>query len=555
MRRLRRRIGDSLSAFQSVFRNRDLRQLELAWAASMLGSWAYGIALAVYAYRAGGAQAVGIVGFARWTAGAIASPFAAAISDRVSRKRVMVVASLARAAVLAAGGLVILAGGPALLVYLIAGAVSILSTAFRPAQAALLPSLAASAEELTAANVVSSTIESVGIFGGPALGGALLALTGPGTVFLATAAAVFLAAVLLIGVRPDVRSRGEAESVGSIGSAALEGVTTIVREKRLRLLIGLFAAQTLVDGMLSVLVVVTALRLLDLGDSGVGYLSAALGLGGVLGAFVSAGLVGRRRLAGDFGFGILLWGIPIALIAAWPATVPTLVLLGVVGIGNTLVDVSGMTLLQRAAPEAVLARVFGVLESLILASIALGALVAPALVAWLGVRGALVVAGALLPALVLLSWRTLASVDADVHVPEHQLDLLRRVPMLAPLPPATLERLATSLVPTTLEDGDLVFSRGDPGDRFYVVDDGAVAIESDGRELARLDAGESFGEIALLRDVPRTATARALGETRLYALERNEFIPAVTGHAPSRAAADAVIDARLGPGRAGVVRA
>jgi MFS family permease len=231
------------------------------------------------------------------------------------------------------------------------------------------------------------------------------------------------------------------------------------------------------------------------------------------------------------------------------------VLLGLVGIGNTIVDVSGMTLLQRAAPDEVLARVFGVLESILLLTVGLGAIAAPVLLDWVGTRGALVVAGALLPLLVLPAWPQLTRIDRTAHIPEEQLDLLQANAIFAPLPPATLEQLAESLEEVTLAPGQAVIRQGDTGDRFYLVREGALRVAVDGTDVQALGPGDSFGEIALLRDVPRTATVTAQTETMVYALDRNAFISAVTGFGPSLSAAEAVIGMRLGPGRAGIVRA
>jgi hypothetical protein len=287
----------------------------------------------------------------------------------------------------------------------------------------------------------------------------------------------------------------------------------------------------------------------------VGFLNSAVGVGGLLGALAAAALVGRKRLASDLGIGIFMWGLPIALVAAWPNEAFALVLLGLVGVGNTLVDVSGMTLLQRAAPEHVLARVFGVLESLILLTIGLGAIVAPALLSLVGTRGALILAGALLPVLVIPAWPRLAAIDRSAAVPVHRIRLLQEVPIFAPLPAATLERLARELDEVDVSAGQIVFNKGDAGELFYVVDDGTVEVVADGKPPVVLQRGDFFGEIALLRDVPRTATVRAQTAARLYALSRDDFIPAVTGYAPSREAADKVIGLRLGPARAGLLRA
>ncbi len=550
-----RQLAESGAAFREVFRNAALRRIQLAWAASILGTWAYGIAVVVYAYEHGGATAVGVVGLARWVAAAAASPFAALLGDRYDRRLVMVASDLARVLLIGGAAVAAFSGAPPIVVYVLAGLVGVAATAFRPAEAALIPTLARTPEELTAANVAASTIESVGIFGGPALGGLLLAATGPGTVFVVTAGLLLWSAFVVAGIRPVAGTKAAEREAVSVLEELLAGFRTIARERRLRLLVGLFAAQTFVDGMLNVLIVVVALKLLDTGTAGVGFLNSAVGIGGLLGALAAAALVGRRRLAADFGLGIFIWGVPIALVAVWPNQVFALVLLGIVGIGNTLVDVSGMTMLQRAAPDEVLARVFGVLESLLLLTIGLGALVAPLLLNWLGTRGALIAAGALLPLLVVPAWPRLNAIDRAAIIPADRLELMRSSAIFAPLPPSTLEQLAEALDEVQVEAGQDVVRQGESGDRFYLVRDGTLDVSIDGRSTQSLGAGDSFGEIALLRDVPRTATVTARTDARLYALERNSFIPAVTGFGPSLSAAEAVIGMRLGPGRAGIVRA
>jgi MFS family permease len=549
---LRGQLAESISAFRDVFRNADLRRLELAWAGSVAGEWSYVVALAVFAYQAGGATAVGLVGVIRFLPSAVAAPFTALLGDRYPRERVMLGADLVRAFTLAVAAAAVFADAPAGAIYGLAGFVSLVSTAFQPAQAALLPSLARRPEELTAANVASSTIESVGSFAGPALGGLLLALTGTGVVFAATAATFAWSAVLVARIRAGKRDERQAAAGDGRARTALAGFRLIGSEARLRLLVGLYAAQTLVAGALNVLIVITALELLDLGEAGVGFLNSAVGAGGLAGVVVALALVGRRRLASDFRLGLILWGVPIVLIGVWPERATVFALLALLGIGNTLVDVAGLTLLQRAVPDDVLARVFGVLESLVVGTIGLGAVAAPLLVAVLGVRGALVATGALLPLLAALTWRRLARIDAALTVPQRQLDLLRALPLFAPLPAAAIEHLAASLIPVEVSAGGEIVRQGDPGDRFYVVSEGEVEVAVDGARGATLRACDSFGEIALLRDVPRTATVTAAGEASLYALERDEFIAAVTGHPASAAAADAVVATRLGSLRPGM---
>jgi MFS family permease len=547
---LRSRLSASASALRAAFGNPDLRRLQLAGAGSIVGNWAYVVALAVYAYESGGAAAVGLVAVIRYVPSALAAPFAASLGDRFPRARVMLVSDLVRAAVMVAAALAIRGDVSPAVVYVLAAVAAVAGTAFHPAQSALLPSLSRTAEELTAANVAASTIESVGVFLGPALGGLLLAATGPDVVFAVNAATFLWSASLIAripAVAPETPDPGGARGRGFLGGS-LEGFGAIAREPRLRTVVLLTSAQTLVFGALTVLIVVLAFDLLDTGSAGVGFLNSAIGVGGLLGSVLAFGLIGRRRLGTSFGLGIAFWGLPIALAALWVDPLVALGLFAVIGAANTIVDVSGLTLMQRTAADHVLARVFGVLEGLLVATAGLGALAAPLLISLLGERGALAVVGGLLPALTVLSWRSLARLDAP-PVPERELGLLRASRIFAALPQPTAEELARRLAPVRLAAGEVVFREGELGDRFYLVAEGEVEAAPNGRPASALAPGDSFGEIALLRDVPRTATVTARSQTLLYALERDDFLAAVTGHAPSAAAADAVVAARLGARR------
>jgi MFS family permease len=548
---LRERLGESFRSFGQIFRNPDIRRLELGWAVSVLGHWAYGIALAVYAYDKGGAAAVGLVGLIRFLPPAVFGPFTAMLADRYRRELVIVWANLVRAVLLGAAAAVMAMDGPPALVYLLAGLVAIAFSAIRPAQAALLPGLAGTPVELTSANVATSTIEAVGVFGGPALGGILLAATSPSWVFWAAALGFLFAAIVTARITPQPAPERPGEDRHIVREFAA-GYVTLVRERGLRVLVILLIAQTLVAGALNVLIVVTALQLLDLGEGGVGYLTSALGIGGVLGAFVSVGLVGRARLTADFTAGIVLWGLPIAIIGLWPDPVPAFLLLMVVGLGNTLVDVSAFTLLQRAVPDEVLGRVFGAVQSLWVGTIGLGSILAPLAIDLFGIEGALVATGALLPVLAAICWRRLRVLDLEAEVPERELELLRGISIFKPLPQPILEGLAGAMMPLHVEAGREIVREGEAGDRFYVIESGEVEVVKDGKVINEEGPGEFFGEISLLRDVPRTATVRAKTDVELRALERDDFIAAVTGHAASAEAADSIVATRLSSLRPGL---
>ena len=539
-----RQLRESRAALRAAAGNPDLRRLELALTALVMGQWSYTVVVAVYAYHQGGAAAVGLVGLIRMLPAAFAAPLTALLADRYRRQRVLLIAACCEGLGVGVTAAAVLGGVPSLVVYVITAVVQLATTAAVPARAALIPSIARSPEELTAANVAATTIDSVGAFAGPAVAGVLVGFADAGIV-LAFVAAVFACAVVLLGrIEPDDRPRAHAQT--ALARELLAGARALAADTKLAVLTGLYASQTLVAGALNVLIVVAALELLDLGDAGVGYLNAAIGVGGLAGAVAMFALVGgSRRLAPHFALGMALWGFPMVLLAAWAQPVFAFALLGLLGVGNTLVDVAGVTLLQRAVPDVVLARVFGVLESLTWGTIALGSIAASGLVAALGGRWALVVVGGLLPVLTVLAWRQLAALDArppDAAAAE----LLRGVRMLAPLPPAVVEALAAAAEPVHIPAGDVVFRRGERGDRFYVIAGGEVEVEVDRREPIVLGPGDFFGEIALLTDVPRTATVRARTAVEAHALAGDAFVAAVSGHAESSDAADLVIATRLG---------
>ncbi len=544
------RYAASLRAFGRVFANPRVRNVQIAGAGSTLGTWAYAVALPVYAYHSGGARAVGLLFFARMALAALAAPWLGVLADRWSRRQLMLSGDLIRFAIFVGMTAVASAGGSAYIVYVLAVTSTVVSGSYTPAQAALLPSLVETPDELTAANLVGNTISSVGMFAGPALGGILLAVSTPSAVFALNAALFLWSAAFVVRVPRDAPPQ-RAERPKFLPELTA-GFRTVWRTPALRVVIGLTTAEEVVYGALEVLLVVLALRLLHSGNAGYGWLNTAMGVGSVAGAFVVAAVAARRRLAGGFGLGILLWGVALCLAAALSTLAPALVLLGIVGTAAILVQVTSVTLLQRSADNEVLGRVFAVLESLMLAGTAVGALVAPGLVSWLGARGALIAAGAFLPVLLVPLWPSLRRIDAEARIAEEPLELLRRIEIFAQLPEPVLERLASGAAAVSAAADQVVVARGEAGRHFYVIAAGRAGVEvEEGVVTRELGPGDFFGEIALLRDVPRTATVRALEPLRLYAVEREEFLAAVTGHAPTLAAAESVVVFRLPAGAIG----
>jgi len=542
-------VGDHLkqsaTAFRGVVANANLRRLQIAFALGIVGHWAYLVAVAVFAYNVGGAGAVGLMVVIRTVPAALIAPFAAVLADRYSRTRVMIVSALGRAALIAMAGISVSADAPAWTVYALVGLAMVVGTPYRPALAALTPAVARTPSELTAANAVASTLESVSYFVGPALAGLLLATTGADVVFYLTAVAYTLTAFFVARVHPPTAEPQDQPVRSNFLTEAFAGFHTVGRDRRLRILLTLFSAQTLVAGALAVLLVVMAFQVLDLGESGVGYLNSAIGIGALVGSIAALSLAGLSRLSPPFVAGVLLWGIPLALIGVWPEPALAILLLGLVGAGNSIVDVAAFTLIQRTVPDDVLARVFGVIQFLWISTFGLGGILIVPLIAWLGADGALIAAGLFLPALVLVLGPRLLRLDAAAEAPLAELSLLRSIPIFAPLPGAPLEHLAGRLVPLHVDAGTTIVHEGDAGDRFYIVAEGALEVSQEDATLGELTAGDYFGEIALLRDVARTATVTARSDAVLYALDREDFLAAVTGHAQSAEAAESVMSARL----------
>jgi MFS family permease len=542
--RRREAFGRALGSLAEAFRVPDLRRLEIAWSLSVTADWISTVALAVYAFSVGGALAVGMLGLVRMVPSGLAAPFMALPADRYRRERVMLTVEAARALLIAVAAVAVARSWPTGVLYLVVAIAAVVTSAYRSTQYALLPSLARSPHELVAANVGLSTIEGLGMLVGPVLAGLLLAVTTTAPLLAVAAIGFVLAASLLARIRTEARPLPDELREHPLGEA-LVGFSTLRREGQPRLIVGLFSAQTFVRGVLGVMIVVTAIDLLSMGQPAVGYLSAAIGAGGLIGIVVTLTLVGRPHLAEPFGFGLLAWGVPLIVIGLWPTPVLAFAMMVLVGIGNSVGDVAGMTTLQRIVPDRVLARVLGVLDGLVLAGIGLGGIAAPALIRWLGARGAYAATGIALSALVLLTWPLLRRIDAATLIPEHELDLLRRVPLFAPLDIPTVDHLSQQLRERLVPAGTVVIQEGDAGDRFYIIDHGLVDVTKKGVHVAELHDGGFFGEIALLKDVPRTATVTAAADSRLLSLERDEFLDAITGFARSHSEAHRIAGERL----------
>jgi MFS family permease len=542
-----------------VLGNRVLARVELAFGAFNLADWVRWISIVVFAFDRGGAAEAGLISLVQSVAAAGVAPFAATMGDRWSRSGALLVGYLAQAIALAATSAALLMGAPALLVYAFAVLASMTTSVTRPAHASLLPDVTRTPEELTAANVVSSWMEGIGTLVGPAAGGVLLDLSSPGVVFGLAAALVTAGAAMVlrlgisrVAVRPPAESAGVAVRDGTpiapepASRAILGGFVALRRLAGPRLVVLVFAAAAAFGGAINVLYVTLALDVMHVGASGVGTLGGALGLGALVGATLATSLVGRPRIAVAIGVALLLFGLPIVAVAAVPVLPVAFALFVAAGAGKSIVGVAGLTLLQRASPGRFLSRILGVVESSFLAAFGVGSGIVAWLVVAVGPLAATAAAGLWLPFVAVLAWRRLRAIDARVVVPAEALALLRAIPIFAPLAAPVAERLARSARMTEFATGTTIIRQGDVGEDFYVIAEGEVEFSIDGEVVGDGTPGAFFGEIALLRNVPRTATVTALSPVRTYVLARDPFLAALTGTAPARDAAQRVAAARLG---------
>jgi MFS family permease len=534
----------AISALRRVAANPDIRRAEVAWMLGYAAEWAWLVALFVYAYGVGGVAAVGLAGLVRSLPAGILAPALSSLADRLPRHRVLLGIHAGRGLLVGLVAINVAAGGPTWVPFALAALEGLLGVLHRPTYMTLIPSLARAPEELVASNAASSTMEGIGTLVGPLIGGVLVAVSAPWATFAVPAATFLLAAAIVLGIQPaqQLQVTRAAERGWTL---LISGIRAVADFPHARWLLGLFGAQIFVRGLLNVLLVGASIQLLGLGEEGVGLLNAAMGAGGFAGALAAMTLVGRARVAPFFTLGLILWGSPILIIGLVPNAGLAVAVMVVLGAGNALLDVAGFTLLQRTVPNAVRGRIFGILETIVMLGLAAGSALAPLLVAVLGLSGALIATGALLPSLAIVTWPLIRRTDSLSVIPVREMAILRAVPMLRYLPLTVLEQVADSAHPTRFAAGSQIIGQGEAGDSFYVLAEGQAAASVDGETVRHMQAGDSFGEIALLRDVRRTATVTAETDGEAYVIDRQVFVCAVSGDQQSLAAAQQVIGQRL----------
>jgi len=541
------RLRTTLRVAVDAARNPALRRAQVAFLGYNTLEYGVWVAVLIYAYSATGPASVGVVAIAQLLPAAAFAPVGSMIADRSPRAQVLLGTYLALAALTAIMALGILSSWPPIAVYALGIAGNSVLTLVRPAHHALLPSLARTPEELTAGNAVSSIAEAGGLLLGPLTAAAILLVATPGEVLAVMAVIVTISAVLAAGLPSEPPEEEDLFAApDSLRGAATAGFRALAQDADARLLVGILASRTLIVGVTDVLFVLLAIDLFGTGESGAALLSAALGAGGIVGGGAAFLLVGRRRIAPVLLACALAWGLAFAAVGILANGVVAPVLLVLGGTGLTVMDVAGRTILQRGVRDAVLARVFGILEGLMMGALALGSILVPLVVAVTGLAGSVIVFALLLPLILAVAWRHLVALDRRAAVPAREIALLRRLQLFEALDPPAMETLGRAATWTTMPAGTMIIREGDPGDVFYALESGSVTVSRGGTTIRSMTGpGVGFGEIALLRDVPRTATVTADSDTVLLVLGRAPFLAAVTGHPVASAQAHLAVDAVL----------
>lgn len=509
------------------------RRVLVAYQLYGLVEMAIWVAILLWAYDEGGAELAGLVAVVQLLPAALLAPPLASLGDRISRGTALALAQLGVMLTTGVTTLLLLGDAHPGLVVAASTSATVALAVVRPLHFAVLPQLSRRPEDLVSANALSSISDSVAIFVGPVLAGLGAEVAGPALVFVAATGVAGAASLLCVrtGVAPPVT-----DGTSSAGFLSVfRGLGPLARDRAVLMLLIVLVTKSVVEGAHDVLGVSLAVDGMGLGSSEAGLIVGALGLGGLIGGAVAASAARRPRLLPVLLAGGTVQGLGIAVVALLVALAPVLGVLALAGLGGTVLIVTGRTLLQRTSDPQSMARVFAVQEGTSLLGLAAGAALAPLLIELLSPYGAFVPLGLGAAGLTVLCVVFVRDLDRRAVYPTETIELLRSVSFLAVLPAVELERLARTATAVDVAAGEDVVREGEQGDRFYVVAEGELQVSvGDAVRPYYLGRGDGFGEIALLRSVPRTATVTAVTDAGLLAVGSAEFLAAVTGSRAGR---------------------
>jgi len=539
------RLSTSVSpaALSALHGRADLRRALAAYGAFMVVEIACWLAIVMWAYGLGGTGLAGIAAVVQLVPSAVVAPVLAGALGRVGRTAALPLAhgAFALATLLAAIALAVEA--PAWVVLAASTAVTTSVSLVRPLHFATLPRLAQSADELVSANALSGAVEQLACFAGPVLAGVLVTASGAHAVLLVACATAAIATSGCWRLEVVAPAAPIEEPAGL--RATVRELRAVARDRGTLALLVVVTTSFVVVGALDVLAVALSDVVLGRGDRGAGFVIGATGVGGLVGAAVASVVAGRRYLMPAIVVAGVAQGVTLVLVAGAPAITSVLLLVALCGLADAVLGVCGRTLLQRATDERGLSRTFALQESAAVVGQAIGAGLAPLLVELLSPAGAFLPLGIVVVGATASSALFVRRLDARAVFCPRETARLRSVAFFARLPVYELERLARRARWVDVPAGTEVIHQGDAGLDFFVVDEGEYDVTIDGRRLdGRLGPGESFGEIAPLDAVPRTATVTAAVPGRLLVVGSRDFLAAVTGSEDGYVVARQVVAAR-----------
>ena len=533
------------SGLTAALRHRDFRLLMGAYTAASIGGWAYQVGLAVWIYEQTGSAAwLGVATVFRFVPALVFSPYGGVLADRMERVGLMVRLDVIAALMMAVLAVMIAVDVPVIVAILTTALSATIGTMYDPAAAALTPQLVPE-RDLGAANALRNTVDNLAVIAGPALG-ALVLLLGPPQVSVVLSAttyaisAVFVAQIRTRSTPVDVTEGG---SLG-VGRQMLVGITAIGRSVTTAVLVAYSVAATFVYGFDTVQFVLLSRDVLGTGAEGYGYLLAGLGLGGILAAPLVVRLERLPSLGVVILAGMATYCLPTLLFLVVSEPVAAFFIQVVRGGGTLVVDVLAITALQRALPNDILARVFGAFDTLVLAALIAGAVVAPAVIDGWGLTASLWIAGVAFPILSLAGLPALRLMDREATERQAELAprkaLLEQCDLFSHVSDGGLEQLAGSAATVEVPAGTAVLTEGEPAADFYVLEEGVLAVTSRGERAAlsqvnSLEPPDYFGEIGLIEQIPRTATVTAARDARVLRIPGEDFLAALTEYTPSTA--------------------
>ncbi|HEY1762751.1 MAG TPA: MFS transporter [Acidimicrobiales bacterium] len=554
-----------ISVFRAAFKNPELRKVGFAYFLSQGAEAGVWITLLIFAYGHGGSTAGMVMMLIELTPGILLAPFVGGLADSKRPSRMLFIGYGSQTVTFAGVALAMSLRAPVPLVFLLAPLTTITIMITRPTQAALLPAIVRTPEELTAANVMGGWSDGAASLVGPLIVGLMLVWRGAWLAALSMAGLTFVAMILIarvigpasaVSFESTVPERQAAWSSdhsvirplsnqrttwAAVRARTWSNIGSTLRHPQLRVLLVVQTFYFMLVGSLDLLCVILALHYLHIGRGGAGFLNAAIGGGALIAGFITAFLVGRRYVANIITLTLALSVVFLAVIDLIHGVIPVVVLLGAVGVFGTVFSVSAQTLFLRSAPSDSIAGSFAILESLLNIGLGLGAALVRVAMAIDGLTLALFTPAIVAFVLIAAVRHQLRTIDDAATVPQVEVQLLRTIPIFAGLPAPSIEALARGVEPVRATKGIVVITEGETGDCYYAVADGELLVTRRGQRVQSLTRGGGFGELALIRDVPRQATVTAKTDVLMYRIDKASFVETLTRHAVAASAAREII--------------